>query len=537
MKKEKSDKQFFQGALLITLAGLISKILSAGYRIPLQNITGDVGFYIYQQIYPFLGMALMLGLYGFPSAISKLVAEQNETDDGQMPLSFYYPIFGLTSLFSISLVVAIYYCAPFIAQLMGDIQLIDPLRMTALPFLVIPLVSGLRGIFQGYNNMLPTASSQIMEQIVRVGFIIMTAIFIISNQKSLYMIGSGAALASFLGAICASVVLLLFWRKQKRQTTGFETRSIDWKRTVRVILVYGIVISINHMLLLLFQFADAFTLIPGLLKSDLVLLEAQTWKGIFDRGQPLVQLGIVIGSSLALALLPTITTQRLNSKPDQFYDYIKSSWKFSLYLSAGATAGLIALFPYVNILLFKDTSGTVTLQILSITIVLASLSITTATILQGLGYVYRTALFVLIGVGLKWVLNIYLVPYFGVVGASMATVTSAAVVFVFNLYQIKKTLPRLKLIDVPWLRFFLSISGMLTFIFGMNRYGYQLLQVQSRMDHLGFVLVIIIIGALIYLFLLIQLKAFTEKEIDIIPFGNFISQIMKGEKEKNGRKN
>lgn len=520
MRQEKSDKQFFQGALLITLAGLVSKILSAGYRIPLQNITGDLGFYIYQQIYPFLGMALMLGLYGFPSAISKLVAEQKETDDRQLPLSFYYPIFGLTFLFSISLVAIIYFCAPFISRLMGDIQLIGPLRMTALPFLVIPFVSGLRGIFQGYNNMFPTASSQIIEQVIRVSFIIMTAFFVVDNQKSLYLIGSGASLASFLGSISAAILLFLFWLSQKQPTPVVEKRSINWKRTMRVIFVYGIVISINHMLLLLFQFADAFTLIPSLLKSNLSLLEAQTWKGIFDRGQPLVQLGIVIGSSLALALLPTITTQRLKSKPDEFHSYIRSSWKFSLYLSAGATVGLIALFPYVNILLFKDVSGTGILQLLSITIVLASLSITTATILQGIGYVYRTALFVIVGVGVKWILNLSLVPYLGIGGASIATVISAALVFMLNLNQLKITLPGLKLMDLPWVRFFLSISGMFTFIVGMNRYGYTLLGVQSRMDHLGFVLLTILIGASIYLFLLIRLKAFTEKEIQLLPFGN-----------------
>lgn len=518
MKQEKSDKQFFQGALLITLAGLVSKILSAGYRIPLQNITGDLGFYIYQQIYPFLGMALMLGLYGFPSAISKLVAEQKEADNRQLPLSFYYPIFSLTFLFSIGIVAIIYLCAPLIAGLMGDIQLIGPLRMAALPFLVIPIVAGFRGIFQGHNNMIPTASSQIIEQVIRVGFIIMTAFFIVDNQKSLYLIGSGASLASFLGAISAAILLLLFWIRQKKPSSVCEKKAINWKRTIRVIFVYGVVISINHMLLLLFQFADAFTLIPSLLKSNLSLLEAQTWKGIFDRGQPLVQLGIVIGSSLTLALLPTITSHRLKSKPDEFYIYIRSSWKFSLYLSAGATVGLIALFPYVNILLFKDASGTGILQIVSLTIVLASLSITTATILQGIGYVYRTALFVIIGVGLKWILNLYLVTYLGIGGASIATVTSAAVVFALNFNQLKVTLPGLKLMDLPWLRFVLSISGMLLFLLGMNRYGYKLLDVQSRMEHLGFILLTIVIGFSIYLFLLIRLKAFTEKEIRLLPF-------------------
>lgn len=532
MKQEKSDKQFFQGALLLTLAGLVSKILSAGYRIPLQNITGDLGFYIYQQIYPFLGIAMMLSLYGFPSAISKLVAEQKKSDIQRFPLSSYYRIFVLIFVLAISMAGGIYIAAPFIAEVMGDVQLIKPLRMSGLTFLIIPFISSLRGIFQGYNNMIPTASSQIIEQIVRVGLIILTAYFVVVNQKSLYMIGTGAGIAAFLGAISATVVLVIFWIKQKQTVPINEEQSIDWQNTIRVVFVYGIVITINHMLLLLFQFADAFTLIPSLVKSDLSLLEAQTLKGIFDRGQPLVQLGIVIGSSLALALLPTITNKRLENQPDKFFTYIRSAWKFSLYLSVGAAAGLIAIFPHVNSLLFKDTNGTTSLQILALSIVFASLSITTATILQGIGYVYRTALFVIVGVGLKWILNLWWVPLYGIIGSASATVVSAIVVLAFNLHQIKKILPDKRLISVPWIRFFLSLSGMLTFIVGMNHFGYMLLQVQSRLDHLGFVLLIITIGALLYFFLLIRLKAFTEKEVEVLPFSRLLVQTKKGAKDK-----
>ncbi len=48
----------WQGAFVLILAGVITKILSAVYRVPFQNIVGDVGFYIYQQVYPFLVLRL-----------------------------------------------------------------------------------------------------------------------------------------------------------------------------------------------------------------------------------------------------------------------------------------------------------------------------------------------------------------------------------------------------------------------------------------------------------------------------------------------
>ena len=87
------SNKLIKGALLLTFAGLISKVLSAGYRIPLQNLTGDIGFYIYQQVYPILGMAMVLSLYGFPSAISKMVVDLSRSGN-KLSLSFFYgPIF------------------------------------------------------------------------------------------------------------------------------------------------------------------------------------------------------------------------------------------------------------------------------------------------------------------------------------------------------------------------------------------------------------------------------------------------------------
>jgi len=533
--EQNTDRQFFKGALLITLAGIISKVLSAGYRIPLQNITGDLGFYIYQQIYPILGIATMLALYGFPTAISKIVAEKKEeqTTNKLLPKSFYYSIFSLVFIFSLSVTVSIYLAAPMIAEVMGDLALIQPIRVSGLTFLVIPFVASLRGIFQGHNNMVPTAASQIIEQLVRVTLIITTAIVVVTKQHSLYLIGTGAAIASFIGALGAFLILVLFLLKHKNYLGKVDNHSVDWGYLIRIVLVYGIVITINHMLLLLFQFADAFTLVPNLVKSGFTLTEAQAWKGIFDRGQPLVQLGIVVGSVQALALLPSITKQRLKKNPNQFFTYIQSAWKFSLYLSVGAAAGLIAVFPQANTLLFKDAEGTFSLQILSMTIVFASLSITTATILQGLGFVYRTALIIVFGVVMKGLLNLWWVPIYGITGSACATVVSAAIVFFFNLYQLKREVPNHKIINVPWLQFIMAISGMLVFIIGMNYLIMRPLQVTSRLDYLGYVLFIIVIGVSIYFYLLIRLKAFTTKEIQLLPFSNILLKFVKGVRDKH----
>src|SRR5690625_6662426 len=116
------------------------------------------------------------------------------------------------------------------------------------------------------------------------------------------------------------------------------------------------------MVLLIIQFADVFTLVPGLIKHGLSNIEAMEAKGVFDRGQPLIQLGTVLGSSFALALIPTISKQRLVEDPAKFRGYIEGVFLFSFYLAAGAVIGLVMIVPETNTLLFQNTKGTMSLR-------------------------------------------------------------------------------------------------------------------------------------------------------------------------------
>ncbi|MFK4996591.1 oligosaccharide flippase family protein [Bacillus sp. N9] len=78
-----SSHTFMKGAFILTLAGFVVKILSAAYRVPFQNIVGDIGFYIYQQIYPIYGIATVLSVSGFPVMISKMTTD-NLSDRRQL---------------------------------------------------------------------------------------------------------------------------------------------------------------------------------------------------------------------------------------------------------------------------------------------------------------------------------------------------------------------------------------------------------------------------------------------------------------------
>lgn len=518
--------QLVKGALLLTLAGLISKVLSAGYRIPLQNLTGDFGYYMYQQVYPLLGIVLILSLYGFPSAISKITVELKATGKSASLRSFYVPIFIVMLALNGCIFLILYLNADSIAKLVGDEHLTSSYQFIAFTFLFIPFTSLLRGVFQGQYKMKPTAYSQIGEQLVRVSIIIVAAYLIFARKIDVYKISEIAVWASIAGALLAIIVLGAFWIRER--PFSVESFPIPWKYYIQTVFLLGIVASLNHMVLLIIQFADVFTLVPSLEKHGLSSIDAMIAKGIFDRGQPLIQLGTVLGSSFALALIPVLSKQKIKEDPQKTSAYIQSGLLFSFYLAAGAMIGLILIFPAVNLLLFQDTKGTDSLQILSVAIFLSSISITGSSILQGLGYFKRTAVYILLAFIIKWLANLLLVPLWGITGSALATICSLLLLTVVVIYELHRRMPTIKFLQAVNVRAFMIASlGMSGFIFIVH-YLFPYDMITSRVALLLYVMFISIAGAIIYLLLLLKCRTFTTKELMMLPRASLFIRIHKG---------
>ncbi|MYL55783.1 oligosaccharide flippase family protein [Pontibacillus yanchengensis] len=522
--KRNSSHHFFKGAILLTMAGLISKILSAGYRIPLQNIAGDVGFYIYQQVYPIIGMAWMISIYGLPVAISTLVAE--EKGRGR-PLSFrffFIPLLFMLLLIGLLLFGSLYVGAPYIANVMGDSGLEMPIRIASITFLLIPFTSILRGTFQGLNDMAPTAYSQMVEQVVRVTVIIVATIYFVDQGYTLYHVGAGAAFGSIAGATMAVILLSIYAYKRFPSRIEESTSRLSYSKIMKTIAIVGLFFCVNYMMLLFVQLADAITMVPNLLQHGMNLVEAQTWKGIFDRGYPLIQLGTVVGSSLSLALVPSITKQRLHNQQEEVYKDASSAIKFSFLFSSAAAIGLMLILPGVNRLFFNSNDGTASLQILGLVIFVGSMALTFSSLLQGLGKMKAPAFMVMVGFVIKLFLNELLVPIYGVLGSALASVGAVTVICIGNGMMLKKTLSLPISVVMPWHMTWIPLLGMIGTVVGGEWLYAHLFPLQSRLDYLGYTFVNVGIGICIYGFLLLRTSVFTKEELLELPFGNKMIQ-------------
>lgn len=525
MHDQESNK-IVKGALLLTVAGLVSKILSASYRIPLQNLTGDIGFYIYQQVYPLLGMALIFSLYGFPSAVAQITVKLKQHRKHLSITHFVIPVFTLLLIINGAIFVILYTNAHKVAVLVGDVQLTEAYRQTAFVFLFIPFIALLRGIFQGNLTMQPIAYSQVGEQLIRVAFLMMVSfLFARGKLPHIYAIGEHAAFASMIGALIALIILFAFLYKEKPLAEG--SFSIPWKEYIRTIVVLGIVASLNHMVLLIIQLADTMTLIPQLQDYGLSKREAMEVKGVFDRGQPLIQLGTVLGSSFAVALIPSVAKNYNHQHNRSLTSSITSALTLSFYLAAGATLGLIIIFPETNVLLFKNLKGTGSLQILSFSIILSSLAITTASILQGLGVMIRTACFIILAFIAKYVSNTLIVPLYGIIGSAIATVISLLILSMLTFFELHKRYANLNLFKhIRWLVFIKASLGMSGYIM-LLKLMFTQVAIESRVALLLYVMLMVLPGAIIYIFILIRGRAFTQTQLSMLPFSSFFLRLYK----------
>ncbi len=527
MAVHNKQQRLMRGALLLTLAGLFGKVLSAGYRIPLQNIAGDIGFYIYQQVYPILGMAWMISIYGFPVAISSLVARARARGESLSVRGFYAPVFIVMVGISVVLFSVFYFGSSAIASFMGDPRLRMPLRVTATVFLLLPFTSIGRGVFQGIDEMTPTAVSQMVEQVVRVLVIISATLFFVGNGYSYYYVGSGAAFGSILGGLAACLVLSLYITKHRSLLLNPSASFIPIREILKMMVLSGLFLCVNYMLLLLMQFADAFTMVSSLKGYGLLLEEAQEMKGVFDRGYPLLQLGTVLASSLALAIVPSVTKKRLENKTTEVKENAGQAMKLSFLISIAASVGLFLVLPEVNILLFKSSEGVIALRILSVVIVFASMTLTLSSLLQGFGIVFLPAFAVAIGMIVKVVLNMILIPEMGLAGSGLATLISICVVFLSNIVVFKKRIPFSLRAYIPWRATFFSLGVMTVTIFVTGGAYRQFIGMQQRQDYVGYCILTIGLGAVSYGVSLLKTGAFTDKELDYFPKSTKLKRLTK----------
>jgi PST family polysaccharide transporter len=530
-------KKTMNGAVLLSGAALIAKILSAVYRVPFQNIVGNTGFYVYQQVYPIYGIGMTIALSGLPVFLSKLIAEQKNE---RQQIGLIKKAFILLTIFSISLFSLVFFGADWIAQGMGDPQLAPIIQSVSWLFLLVPLLTTARGYFQGTFDMLPTAVSQVVEQVIRVTVILVAALMYQSLKWDVYQMGAAAMSSAWIAGLAASLVLgIALLRKRKTvedpfsYPVGESPEMMGYPTITKRFVTEGLAISLLSALLILLQLIDSFTLYKGLTYSGMSSQLAKNTKGIYDRGQPLVQLGMIVATAFSTTLIPVLSRAVTEKKETAFLRSASSMVRVTLTFSIAATTGLIALMPYINQVLFGDRFGVAVLSVYMVAILFASLIGAYNAVLQSQNQHYLTMAALLAGLVVKWVTNKWLIMKFGTIGASLATVLSLALI----LFIIRLGLPSALKRDVTKKRIVLKLSSISLLMAAIVWLSTRLIEKGilnegQRTDAFALTVIGVIIGMSVFMYGLVRLNVLTIREWLSLPFGK---KILRKWVRKNGK--
>ncbi len=511
-------KKTMNGALVLAVAALVAKILSAIYRIPFQNIVGNTGFYVYQQVYPIYGIGMTFALNGLPVFISKLVAQK---DDEKQRMKIVSQVFALLSCLAIVIFLLLQVDAKVIASWMGDIQLAPLISSVSWMFLLMPFLASARGYYQGTFKMMPTAISQVSEQFVRVALIIGVALLSSNFGWDVYKTGSLAMLGSVFGAIVALLTFLTFWRYFLKKA-DFSAAKADYYQVFRLIFKDGMIICLFSALMVFLQLVDSFTVMNALKEFGSSVTSAKFTKGIYDRGQPLVQLGMTIAISFSSTLLPSLTAALKQKKIHVYRNVSSGMLHIGSALSVAATAGMICLMPQLNTLLFGDSNLSLTISIYVLSVPLISIISIYNSILQSVGNFFGTFLAVVTALVTKILLNAWLIKLYGIIGASICTIISlgaALLVLILILPRSVRQRPNEFLVFIC--KLVVCIVLMIVGIIFLE-YIWTLFFALNRVNCLAFVPLMIIVGAVLFIGCALKSHLFTQEEWETLPGGSKI---------------
>ncbi|MCR8850216.1 polysaccharide biosynthesis protein [Rossellomorea sp. SC111] len=449
------SSKLIRGTFILTLGTFISKFLGLFYVIPFDDLLKghEEGASLYQYGYVPYTIFLTVATAGVPLAVSKFVSKYNAIGEYAVGRKLFKSGLLLMTLTGIVSFLIMYAFAPIFAemtiksdeQVISVAQVTTVIRAVSFALIIIPFMSLIRGFFQGHQSMGPTAVSQVIEQIVRIVFLL-GGIYVVLNilEGTVTTAISVATFAAFVGGLASLGALIWYWFKRKphldellEEDRGNE--EISLKAMYKEIIAYSIPFIFVGLANPLFQLVDQITFNTAMADIGNAKVSDHAFAVLNFYTHKLVIIPVSLATAFSMTLIPLITTSYTSGDRKTMRRNIDQTFQILLFLTVPAALGLALLAePMYTLFYHSDALGTSILRSYAPVAILFALFAVTAAILQGIDEQKFTIFSLLVGLLLKLVLNIPLIRLFETQGAVLATTIGYAVAILINLYVIKK---------------------------------------------------------------------------------------------------
>lgn len=404
-RAKKSDANFLMQGSLLAVASIISRVIGLVYRLPLTAIIGKEGNNYYGTAFEIYNLILLISSYSIPLAVSKLVATRMAQGQAKNAWKVLKGSLIFASLSGGGFALVVWFGADFFTTKL----LATPLASIALkvlaPVIFLVAIAGvLRGFFQGLNSMMPTAFSQIAEQVVNAVVSVLAAYLLFDYGKKVGAVlgdaddyaaawgAAGGTLGTAMGAVASLAFLIfvisIYRRRFRRKMRRDRTRHSDSYRSIMWLLITTIIpVLMSTTLYNISSIIDQsifknFAIFQGYKHHTI-----DVWWGVYSgQYRVIINVPISIASAMASSSVPALTTAYKGGDMDLVRSRIHAATRFIMVIAFPCTVGIFVLAQPIQRLLFSDTDPTsgYMLMVGAISVLFYSLSTLSNGLLQGI---------------------------------------------------------------------------------------------------------------------------------------------------------
>lgn len=439
-----SKQSFLKGAVILIVAGLITRILGFINKIVVARIMGAEGVGLYMMAVPTLLLVITLTQLGLPVAISKLVAEADVEGDRSRVKRILVVSLTITSILSIIFTASMILVAPIVSStLLTDARVFYPLVAISPIVPIVALSSVIRGYFQGLQNMKPTAYSQIIEQVVRISFV--AALTTMLLPYGVEYAAAGAMASVVLGELASLIFMITMFKKRKnfRIRKQFTSHVKDGKDTFNELMTIAIPTTGSRLIGSLSFFFEPIVVAQSLAIAGITTVIATTQYGeLAGYVIPMLLLPTFITYSLSVSLVPAISEAAIVKDYRLIHHRLDQALRFALLSGGGAVVLLYVFAEPIMDLVYNEPTVASYLKVMAPFSLFLYLQGPLQATLQALNLAKAAMVNSLIGAFVKTAAIFILAsrPELGIMGAALAIVIGFLLVTLLHFATLVKTI-------------------------------------------------------------------------------------------------
>ena len=538
------QNSFFGGAAILAAGILLVKLIGMFYKIPLINIIGEAGAADFNNAYNIYAVLLTVSTAGLPVAVSKLVSEANALDRrNQVRRTFRLALVLFLALGLVSFLV-MFFRADALAGMMNDSKAAAGIRALAPAVVCVGCLAALRGYSQGHSNMAPTSVSQIIEALCKLVVGLGLAFWLVKQGKDPDVAAAGAITGVTVGTVVALAYMVLdFLLSRGREDIRGTDRPDSAGSILANILKIAVPITLSSSMVGIVTVIDS-SLVQGQLQSALDLTEqaSRTLYGNYSGALNIYNLPTSLMAAITASVIPAVSAALARRDRRGAARITGSALRITALLSFPMGVGLFVLGTPIIRLLFPKLNVAVAgplLSTLGIATPFVCMVLVCNSVLQAHGFINLPVIVMVLGGIVKIVNNYNLVGAIGIAGAPVGNILCFGLALVLDLVVITRVIPnRPRLLPIfakpavasavmggaAW-----AVYGLLSRILSSEQVDQagQTVRAVSRMGNAAGIFLAIAVAGVVYLVLVIALRAISRDDLTLMPKGDKLARLLR----------